>query len=128
MLHSKQAEQRDNPDRYAISTLNIGRKGNRNAPLHFVQPEFSVNVPENSPPGTILFTALTSRPADKKLRFGIEGDVHGLFKVGSMGQLILKQPLDFETTQRHILRLWVTDGFQNASTTGRVNVINVNDW
>ncbi|ODM95632.1 Fat-like cadherin-related tumor suppressor [Orchesella cincta] len=104
------------------------KKGNRNAPLHFVQPEFVVNVPENSPSGTILFTSLTSRPADKKLRFGIEGDTQGLFKVGSMGQLILKKQLDYETTQRHILRLWVTDGFQNASTTGRINVINVNDW
>ncbi|ODM87088.1 Protocadherin-10, partial [Orchesella cincta] len=79
---ARDAEQRDNPDRYAISTLNIGRKGNRNAPLHFVQPEFVVNVPENSPSGTILFTSLTSRPADKKLRFGIEGDTQGLFKVG----------------------------------------------
>jgi len=77
-----------------------------------VQPEFSVNVPENSPSGTLLFTALTSRPADKRLRFGIEGDPLGFFRVGGMGQLILNQPLDYEVTQRHVLRLWVTDGFQ----------------
>lgn len=44
-----QAEQKDNPDRYAISTLNVGKKGNTNAPLHFVQPEFSVKFAQIFP-------------------------------------------------------------------------------
>ncbi|XP_021960448.2 protocadherin Fat 4 isoform X2 [Folsomia candida] len=122
------AEQKDNPDRYAISTLNVGKKGNTNAPLHFVQPEFSVGVPENSPIGTIVFTALTSRQADKRLRFGIEGDPQGIFQIVSMGQLVLKKSLDYEVNQRHVIKLWVTDGFQNSSATGIINVLNVNDW
>ncbi|CAG7647491.1 unnamed protein product [Allacma fusca] len=122
------AEQVDNPDRYALSTLNIGKKGNHNAPLHFVQPEFQVNVPENSPPGTILLTVLTSRPADKNLKFAIDGDTQGIFKVGPMGQLLLRKSLDYELTTSHTIAIWVTDGYQNASTVVKLNVININDW
>jgi hypothetical protein len=106
----------------------VGKVGNKNAPLHFVQQEFSISIPENSPVGSILFTALTSRPADNRLRFGIEGDTQGIFQMGNMGQLILKKSMDYETSQKHVVKLWVTDGFQNSSATGIINVINVNDW
>ena len=90
----------------------MGKKGNHNAPLHFVQPEFQIGVPENSPLGTILFTALTSRPADRNLKFFLQGDKLNLFQVGTMGQLFLKNLLDYEQHQKHILKILVTDGFQ----------------
>lgn len=77
-----------------------------------MQPEFAVSVPENAPPGSILITALTSRPTDHRLSFRLEGDPTGTFQVGPMGQLMLKKGLDYELVQRHVIKLWVTDGFQ----------------
>jgi len=69
-------------------------------------------VLENSPTGSNILTALTSRPADKRLKFGIEGDIQQKFQIGPMGEIVLKQPLDYEVAQKHSFKIWVTDGYQ----------------
>ena len=57
-----------------------------------------------------------------------EANLVDLVSVGRRGELILNQPLDYETTDFYKFKVFVTDGHFNDTTNVEIQVLNVNDW
>lgn len=48
--------------------------------------------------------------------------------MGTLGEIILQQPLDYEKTSQHRFMVMATDGLSNATTEVHIDVMDVNDW
>ncbi|KAL3186804.1 hypothetical protein MRX96_026951 [Rhipicephalus microplus] len=93
--------------------------------LHFLQDEYEARVLESTPPGQAVLTVQTTRGAADKggVRFELMDDGGGdagSFAIHASGELILAQPLDYETKQLYMLQVLATDG--KHSDVARVNV------
>ncbi|XP_049947286.1 fat-like cadherin-related tumor suppressor homolog [Schistocerca serialis cubense] len=123
------ATQYDNPDRYALATLTVSRPGVVAGDLMFIQKHFSASVLENVPLGSVLLTAVTNKPRDRRVRFWLEDPTHsGTFSITQSGDLVLRRALDYETLDNYQLKVHATDGRTNDTAQLEVSVLNVNDW
>ncbi|XP_034231706.1 protocadherin-like wing polarity protein stan [Thrips palmi] len=124
------ASQHDNPDRYALATLTVSRPGTSLRDLQFLQSAYYAGVLENVPLHSVLITAVTNKPRDKRLRFWLEQrEVSGRFGVTGHGDIILLQALDYETEDLYLFHVHATDGrMQNTTALVNISVLNVNDW
>lgn len=97
-------------------------------PLAFLQPQFHVKIPENTGPGQRLLALPTNRPG-RYLRYAIlDAAQSAYFAVGTLGEIILQQPLDYERTARHTFDVLASDGRFNATAEVNIDVTDVNDW
>lgn len=124
------ATQYDNQDRYALATLTVSRAGTAPRELQFLQKNYLAGVLENAPVNSILLAVVTNKPRDQRLRFWLEDTAHpgGVFSVSSAGDIILRQPLDYETVDFYSFLVHVTDGRTNDTARVNISVLNVNDW
>lgn len=127
------ATQVDNDDRYALTTLIIGRKDyDRNRPygsgLAFLQARYSTKVSEDIGIGSRLLALPTNRPG-RPIHYSIaDAEQAKYFRVGPLGEIILQKSLDYENATKHIFQVVATDGISNATTEVIIEVLDVNDW
>ncbi|XP_015587914.1 protocadherin Fat 4 [Cephus cinctus] len=131
------ATQIDNPDRYALTTVEVSREGSLGVtptaggrlPVRFVLKDYQASVPENTPPGSVILTAGVNK-IDSNLRFWLVGAAEDLerFSITSSGELILKGALDYERRIQHSFLVHVTDGTHNDTSRVNVSVEDVNEW
>ena len=100
----------------------------------FLQPQYSVSVPESTPTQTLL-VQVNCEDEDKGIG-GIEGvtfdsgtrdSVLEVFEVNSTGAVLLKEELDYENTTGYQFQLVCSDGDTTATTQVTVSVLPVND-
>ncbi|XP_072486690.1 protocadherin beta-16-like [Notamacropus eugenii] len=107
---------------------------NDNAPV-FVQPKYQVQIPENSPIGSLILTV-----SAQDLDAGINGDVtYALFQASDevsqtfgvdpiSGEILLKKQVDFEAIQKYEVVIEATDfGALSGKCTVLVQVMDLND-
>ncbi|XP_055377565.1 protocadherin-16 [Condylostylus longicornis] len=124
------ATQIDNLDRYALTTVTTTRPGTHSGmtALNFLQKKFTVRVREDSTVGSRLLSLPTNKPG-KHLKYHIPDLVQSqYFSVGSLGEVILQKPLDFEKMTKHVFEVVASDGLSNTTTEVTIEVIDVNDW
>ncbi|XP_076238326.1 protocadherin Fat 4-like Cad96Ca [Calliopsis andreniformis] len=131
------ATQVDNPDKYALSTIVVSREGDwiveptagGRLPVKFVRRDHQTNIPENTPPGSVLLITGVNK-ADSNLRFWLAGAIEDLerFSITNSGELILKGTLDYERRVQHSFLVHVTDGHHNDTSRVNVTVEDVNEW
>lgn len=96
--------------------------------LAFLQPKYHAKVPENVEVGTLILALPTNRPG-RYLHYTIkEKEDAELFSIGSIGEVVLQKPLDYEITSKHQFTVMATDGTTNATTEVLIDVLDVNDW
>ncbi|KAJ6636860.1 Protocadherin Fat 1 [Pseudolycoriella hygida] len=127
------ATQLNNVDRYALTTLILFRNQSHqtkhiNSRLTFLQSKFQAKVREDLSVGSRLLALPTNRPG-RQLQYLIS-DLKSAsqFSMGSLGEIILQQPLDYEKSSQHSFVVMATDGISNATTEVLIDVMDVNDW
>ncbi|XP_050337009.1 protocadherin beta-9 isoform X3 [Bactrocera neohumeralis] len=124
------ATQIDNADRYALTTVMLTRQGVRSdlSALSFVQQKFFMRIREDTAVGNRIL-ALPSNKPGKHLKYTILDPVNSqFFSVGSLGEVILVKPLDYEKMTKHNFQVMATDGLTNITADITMQVIDVNDW
>ncbi|XP_047534082.1 protocadherin-16 [Vanessa atalanta] len=126
------ATQVDNPDRYALATVSLrpeaagGAGAGRAGGVRFSRRAFSVSVPEDAPPGTVL-AALSTRAVP--LQFYVsERSFLEKFAINGAGEVLLRKPLDYEVEDSYRYQVMVTDGETNDTASVEISVQNVNEW
>ncbi|XP_068241114.1 protocadherin beta-6-like [Palaemon carinicauda] len=122
------ATQVDNPDRYALTTVTLSRRGYHSTQLQFVQRDYVATVLENLPRHSLIAPTIINKNVEKDIRFSLEKNGDGVFRISNSGQILLDYELDFEEQQEYNLEIYVTDGVFNDTATLKVQVLNVNDW
>ncbi|XP_066940090.1 protocadherin-16 [Macrobrachium rosenbergii] len=122
------ATQVDNPDRYALTTVTLSRRGYHSTQLQFVQRDYVATVLENLPRHSLIAPTIINKNLEKGIRFSLERGGDGVFRISPSGQILLDHELDFEEQQEYNLKVYVTDGTFNDTATLKVQVLNVNDW
>ncbi|XP_036229621.1 protocadherin Fat 1 isoform X2 [Bactrocera oleae] len=124
------ATQIDNADRYALTTVMLTRQGARAdiTALSFVQQKFFMRIREDTAVGNRILALPTNKPG-KHLKYTILDPVNSqFFSVGSLGEVILVKPLDYEKITKHDFQVMATDGLTNITADITMEVIDVNDW
>ncbi|SPP83806.1 protocadherin Fat 1 [Drosophila guanche] len=124
------ATQIDNPDRYALTTVQLTRPGSHSdlSTLSFVQKRFVMRIREDTAVGNRILALPTNKPG-KHLKYTIADPVNSqFFSVGSLGELVLAKPLDYEKMTKHEFQVQATDGMTNSTAELTLEVIDVNDW
>ncbi|KAH8232392.1 hypothetical protein KR032_005355, partial [Drosophila birchii] len=124
------ATQIDNPDRYALTTVQLTRPGSHSdlSTLAFVQKRFVMRIREDTAVGNRILALPTNKPG-KHLKYTIPDPVNSqFFSVGSLGELVLAKPLDYEKMTKHEFQVMATDGMTNSTAELTLDVIDVNDW
>ncbi|KAH8267648.1 hypothetical protein KR018_012374 [Drosophila ironensis] len=124
------ATQIDNPDRYALTTVQLTRPGSHSdlSTLSFVQKRFVMRIREDTAVGNRILALPTNKPG-KHLKYTIPDPVNSqFFSVGSLGELVLAKPLDYEKMTKHEFQVQATDGMTNSTAELTLEVIDVNDW
>ncbi|XP_017104580.1 protocadherin beta-7 isoform X2 [Drosophila bipectinata] len=124
------ATQIDNPDRYALTTVQLTRPGSHSdlSTLAFVQKRFVMRIREDTAVGNRILALPTNKPG-KHLKYTIPDPVNSqFFSVGSLGELVLAKPLDYEKMTKHEFQVQATDGMTNSTAELTLEVIDVNDW
>ncbi|XP_052846341.1 protocadherin-16 isoform X2 [Drosophila gunungcola] len=124
------ATQIDNPDRYALTTVQLTRPGSHSdlSTLAFVQKRFVMRIREDTAVGNRILALPTNKPG-KHLKYTIPDPVNSqFFTVGSLGELVLAKPLDYEKMTKHEFQVQATDGMTNSTAELTLDVIDVNDW
>ncbi|KAK5646834.1 hypothetical protein RI129_005298 [Pyrocoelia pectoralis] len=119
------ATQQDNPDRYALATLTVARKGGHS--VRFLRQIYNVKAAESLPVGTTL-TILASNRHEPLKFFVSEKEILDVFTINPKGELALKQQLDYEKRSEYTFRVFATDGVTNDSSVVNVSVEDVNEW
>ncbi|KAK8391903.1 hypothetical protein O3P69_017490 [Scylla paramamosain] len=122
------ATQEDNPDRYALTTMTLSRRGYYSTQLQFIQREYVATVLENVPKHSVIAPTLINKNINEDIHFSLERNGDGVFRISPSGQIILDHELDFERKQEYTLEVYVTDGNFNDTATLKVKVLNINDW
>lgn len=123
----------DNHDRYALTTLAIGRKDfdrNNDADhrFAFLQHRFQTKISEDVDIGSRLMALPTNRPG-RQIRYLIADPVEAqYFRIGTLGEIILQKQLDYENATKHVFQVMGSDGVTNATTEVIIEVLDVNDW
>ncbi|XP_034487342.1 protocadherin gamma-B2 isoform X1 [Drosophila innubila] len=125
------ATQIDNPDRYALTTVQLTRPGTHSdlSSLTFVQKRFVMRIREDTAVGNRILALPTNKPG-KHLKYTIADPINSqFFSVGSLGELVLAKPLDYEKMTKHEFQVIASDGLTNSTTAEvTLEVIDVNDW
>ncbi|XP_074068874.1 protocadherin gamma-A2-like isoform X22 [Macrotis lagotis] len=116
--------------RIRVTVLDV----NDNAPM-FTQPEYTVNVPENVPQGTVLLT-VNATDADEGInsqvryfQVKIPGETSQIFQMNSeTGELSTLKNLDYENAEFHEIEVEAQDGLGlKGRAKIHVTVLDVND-
>ncbi|XP_030565776.1 protocadherin beta-11 isoform X1 [Drosophila novamexicana] len=125
------ATQIDNPDRYALTTVQLTRPGTHSdlSTLAFVQKRFVMRIREDTAVGNRILALPTNKPG-KHLKYTIADPINSqFFSVGSLGELVLAKPLDYEKMTKHEFQVIASDGLTNSTSADvTLEVIDVNDW
>ncbi|XP_019363315.1 PREDICTED: protocadherin-15 isoform X1 [Gavialis gangeticus] len=104
---------------------------NNQSPPRFPQQMYSLEVSEAMRIGAILLNLQATDREGDPIRYLIEnGDPQQVFNLSqSSGLLVLRKPLDRESTDRYILIVTASDGRPDGTSTATVNVVvtDVND-
>ncbi|CAN7937405.1 unnamed protein product, partial [Ixodes hexagonus] len=121
------ATQKDNADRFTLTTLTL--TGDKFLPheLHFLNSHYEAKVLESTPPGQIVLSLHTTRATEKSVQFQLLENEDEMFAIQPTGEIILARPLDYEMKQDYTLQVLATDGKYNDVARVNVSVINVND-
>lgn len=123
------ATQYDNADRYALATLTINRRSVSKQPVQFIQKSYSASVLENLPVGSVIMTLVTNQPREKGLQYYVsDRSFLTKFAINSVGEVVLRKSLDYETEDSFMYHVMVTDGTANDTASMNITVLNVNDW
>ncbi|XP_077988033.1 protocadherin Fat 4-like [Glandiceps talaboti] len=113
-------------------TVNI-QPVNEEAPVFTPSPDVDVDVDENMPIDSTVGT-VTATDADSSenehgiVKFLIPSSCNcPQFRVDDVGNIILKESLDYETTTSHIITVDASDSSNTVQATVTVNVRDVND-
>lgn len=123
----------DNHDRYALTTLAVGRKDfERSQDLEnrfsFLQQRFQAKISEDIGIGSRLLALPTNRPG-RQIQYHIPDPLEAqYFRIGTLGEIILQKNLDYENATKHVFQVFGTDGVSNASTEVIIEVLDINDW
>lgn len=127
------ATQVDNHDRYALTTLAVGRRDvernrdNENR-FAFLQNRFQAKISEDIGIGSRLLALPTNRPG-RQIQYHILDPLEAqFFRIGTLGEIILQKSLDYENATKHVFQVMGTDGITNATTEVIIEVLDVNDW
>ncbi|XP_049886704.1 cadherin EGF LAG seven-pass G-type receptor 2 [Pectinophora gossypiella] len=123
------ATQVDNPDRYALATLWVGRKSAALArPVRFSRRAYQLAPAEDAAPGSVL-AVLHTEPGANPLQFYVsDRSFLEKFAINSAGEVVLRKPLDYETKDFYSYQVMVTDGVTNDTASLNISVVNVNEW
>ncbi|XP_045515064.1 protocadherin-like wing polarity protein stan isoform X1 [Pieris brassicae] len=147
------AMQVDNPDRYALATVSVRRRVGRGASaavelepgssmvtpgvtataeqkeIKFTRKEYVARLPEDAAVGTLVLTLNTSPHTDRPLQFYVsERSFLEKFAINSLGEVLLRKSLDYETAATYYYQVMVTDGATNDTASLNITVDNVNEW
>lgn len=89
----------------------------------------SFNVSETTEPGAVFATVAATDPDEDELTFTIQTNDEDLFTISNTGGLSLAEDksLDFESNERHTLRVSVSDGEVSATAEITINVVNADE-
>ncbi|XP_020715344.1 cadherin-related family member 1 isoform X2 [Ceratitis capitata] len=124
------ATQIDNADRYALATVMLTRPGSHGhmTALSFIQQKFFMRIREDTAVGNRILALPSNRPG-KHLKYTILDPINSqFFNVGSLGEVILVKPLDYEKMTKHEFQVMATDGITNITADITLEVVDVNDW
>ncbi|KAG6443970.1 hypothetical protein O3G_MSEX003096 [Manduca sexta] len=139
------ATQVDNADRYALATLGVtlaspasttaaaSASTESSTPVRFKRRQYSAALSEATAPGTALLALDTDPPAVSHARNPLQfyvSDRNFLdkFAINSAGEVILRRPLDYETTSAYHYQVMVTDSLTNDTASINITVLNENEW
>ena len=126
------ATQFDNPDRYAVTTINISRAGppSSGPALAFLEREYRTSIIESFPLGSRVITLRTNKDWDQGIQFQIQAEdlPNNEFEINNYGEVLLRKSLDFETQVNYSFYATVTDGTNTDKARVNISVININDW
>ncbi len=88
----------------------------------------SVEVSEDSPPGTAVLTLACSDPDSRNLRYSFADSAVTEFQLRPGGEVRLSESLDFETQSLYVLRVQVSDGEFFTNTSIYVTVASSNEF
>lgn len=71
---------------------------------------FNFRVSEGLLPGTVLGTLANNRPGHHLKYFVSDRDILSVFAINTLGELSLKDNLDYEKKSEYIFKVFVTDG------------------
>ncbi|XP_052689557.1 protocadherin Fat 4-like isoform X2 [Crassostrea angulata] len=129
--------------KYFLVQLKI-RDINDNPPI-FVNAPYTASVDESAPVGTTVYSGISATDLDagsnKEIEFAIvagdgsinDGSTRFLLPITSRGEIVVRQPLDFESVQSYTLTISATDKASNpadrrqATTTITISVNDVDD-
>jgi len=87
-----------------------------------------MRIREDTAVGNRILALPTNKPG-KHLKYVIPDPVNSqFFSVGSLGELVLAKPLDYEKMTKHEFQVLATDGMTNSTAELTLEVIDVNDW
>ena len=104
----------DSPPRFNATTFEAAVR--ENASLHDVV--ITVLAADRDKHSTLRYELEAANESGERLQFGVNTE---------RGAVFVLEPLDFETRERHELRLVATDGRFSASTRLLIHVLDVND-
>ncbi|XP_048521260.1 protocadherin-23 [Dendroctonus ponderosae] len=120
------ATQLDNPDRYALATLTVTRSSTKG--IRFIHPVFNFRASEGLSPGAPIGSLSNNHPGHHLKYFVSDQSVLSVFAINTLGEVSLKNKLDYETKPEYIFKVFATDGKTNDSSVVNVTVENVNEW
>jgi len=134
-----QATQKDNIDRYSITTLTLRTRETTEthvssrvqANLSFNSEHYHGQVVENMPVGSVVINLDTTGITDLndiKYQVASQELPDGEFTVSQNGDVLVMKELDFETRQNYSFHVMVTNGRHRDLCLVNISVINVNDW
>ena len=97
------------------------------SPMSLITTNPSITVPEDIAPGHKIWTWHFLDPNGDTVTYSLNLQAAGQFSVGESGEIILKEPLDFERNTFHKVTLAASDGVNQTEKTITIHVTDVPD-
>nr|XP_022918947.1 protocadherin Fat 4 [Onthophagus taurus]XP_022918948.1 protocadherin Fat 4 [Onthophagus taurus] len=120
------AVQKDNSDRYALTTLTVSRLTPKG--LKFLKRTFFVKISETLPIGSLIATFINNQPGKTLKYYVSEQELLQVFSLNGRGELSLKKKLDYETRNEYVFKIFATDMISNDTFSVNITVDDVNEW
>ena len=100
---------------FTVTSTSPASSGGNNAPV-FASLSFPVNLPEDTAPGSLIYTAEASDSSDDHIVYRIIQPLPNFAIMPNTGEVYLIKPLDREEDEQYTIRIEASDGSLTSST------------